>query len=404
MTLTILIDLDDTLLIGSTEKILPAYLSKFSAHLSQITEHPDKIVPAMMAATELMLLNTDPTKTLKEIFDADFYPAMGWDYQTPQALIEEFYKSHYSKLEQMTSPNPAGLELVKNLQARGDQIVIATNPIFPMTAVDQRLDWANLSSEKHAFSLVTNYEESHFTKPNHAYYTEILGKIGWPENPMVIVGDNKAWDIDPAQELGIATYWVDGDIGYTHEGAGAPYHAGPLDDLLTWLDSLPEEQLVPDFSSPITSAAIMRSIPAVLSAFFGDVSPAEWHTPLSKDGWNLTEIICHLRDVDREIYLPRLNQVKESERPFIEAIDADSWAEERNYKQQDGKQAMTDFTSARIELLGLIDSFDSHSWKKEIRHTIFGPLSLEELLKISARHDKLHIQFIYEILTPLKRD
>ncbi|MEN8243259.1 MAG: DinB family protein [Chloroflexota bacterium] len=404
MTLTILFDLDDTLLIGSTEKILPAYLSKFSAHLSQITDRPEKIVPAMMAATELMLHNTDPTKTLKEVFDADFYPAMGWDYQAPQALIEEFYSNHYPKLEQMTSPNPAGLELVKKLQARGDQIVIATNPIFPMIAVDQRLDWANLSAEKHAFSLVTNYEESHFTKPNPAYYTEILGKIGWPENPMVMVGDNKAWDIDPAQELGIATYWVDGDIGYTHEEARAPYHAGPLGGLLTWLDSIPEEQLIPDFSSPISSTAIMRSIPAVLSSFLGDVSPADWHTPLSKDGWNLTEIICHLRDVDREIYIPRLNQVKENERPFIEAIDADSWAEERNYKQQDGKQAFVDFTSARIKLLELINSFDSHSWQKEIRHTIFGPLSLAELLKISARHDKLHIQYIYEILTPLKRN
>ena len=72
-----------------------------------------------------------------------------------------------------------------------------------------------------------------------------------------------------------------------------------------------------------------------------------------------------------------------------------SWASERNYKQQDGLQALADFISARVELLTLFDSFTEISWEKEIRHTIFGPISLDELLRISARHDKLHIQQIF---------
>ena len=152
MTLTILFDLDDTLLIGSTMNFIPAYLESFSAQLSQITDQPEKIIPAMLAATERMSQNNDPSKTLKEVFDADFYPAMGWDFQTPQRLIKDFYLTQYPKFREMTSPNPTGLDLVKKISACGDQIIIATNPIFPILAVDQRIKWADLASEQQAFS------------------------------------------------------------------------------------------------------------------------------------------------------------------------------------------------------------------------------------------------------------
>ena len=144
MTLTILFDLDDTLLIGSTMNFIPAYLESFSAQLSQITDQPEKIIPALLAATERMSRNNDPSITLKEVFDADFYPAMGWDFRTPQRLIKDFYLTQYPKFREMTSPNPPGLDLVKKIRSRGDQIIIATNPIFPMLAVDQRINGRTL--------------------------------------------------------------------------------------------------------------------------------------------------------------------------------------------------------------------------------------------------------------------
>jgi FMN phosphatase YigB (HAD superfamily) len=404
MTLTILFDLDDTLLLGSTYKFIPAYISNFGAHLSKISGEPKQIVSQLMASTEIMVANNDPSKTLKQVFDASFYPELNWDYQTLQAPIEEFYQTIYPTFKDETSPNPAGSDTVNHFLKRGDQIVIATNPIFPEIAVNQRIEWANLAAERESFALVSTYETFHFAKPNPAYYTEILGRIGWPEHPMVMVGDNKSWDIDSPQELGIPTYWIDGENDYTQKGALAPYGSGKLEGLLPWLESLPTEQLIPNFNSPTASIAIQRSTPAVLSALIGNIDPAEWHTIPADHGWDLTEIICHLRDVDQDIYLPRIKQVLDNERPFIEAIDADSWAEERKYKQQDGSQALSEFISARLELLALIDNFGPAHWEKEIKHTLFGPLSLAELIRISARHDKLHIQHIFENLIPQIRN
>jgi hypothetical protein len=170
--------------------------------------------------------------------------------------------------------------------------------------------------------------------------------------------------------------------------------------LIPWIDSLPEEKLTPTLNSQAASMAIHRSTPAALDTIIANLPDESWQIYPPDDEWSLTEICCHLRDVDREIYIPRIQEVLHSDHPFIEAVDADAWAETRGYKEQDGQQAFIDFLSARVELLSMIDALPQEAWEKEIRHTIFGPISLTEILRISARHDKLHIQQICGNITP----
>jgi FMN phosphatase YigB (HAD superfamily) len=399
MTLTILFDLDDTLIKNSNEVFIPAFLKEFSDHLGHHSEESEKIIPRLMASTQKMMQNNDPSLRLKEIFDADFYPAMNWNYEQALPLIEDFYQNTYPNLRELTAPFSGCRSVVSQMLERGYQIAVATNPIFPQDAVQLRLDWAGLSEEKTAFSLVTSYEEMHFAKPNLAYYTEILSLIGWPDTPIVMVGDDKSADIDPSQELGLATFWISDSDDYAQNSKESPFGIGSLGDVIPWIDSLPEDRLVPDLNSLATSLAIHRSTPAALDTILANLPPETWQFYPPDDEWSLTEICCHLRDVDREIYIPRVQEVMQSERPFLEAIDADAWAETRGYKGQDGQQAFRNFISARVELLEIIDGLPQEAWEKEIRHTIFGPISLAEILRISARHDKLHIQQICKLLS-----
>jgi FMN phosphatase YigB (HAD superfamily) len=399
MTLTILFDLDDTLLNNSTNVFIPAFLKKFSDHLYHHVEEPEKVIPMLMASTQKMMQNNDPTLKLKEVFDADFYSALNREYNQLLPQIEDFYQNSYPNLRELTSPIPASRQVVRQMLERGYQIAIATNPIFPIDAVHRRLDWAGLSEEKKSFSLVTSYEEMHFAKPNPAYYTEILTLIGCPDTPLVMVGDDKTADIDPGQALGIPTYWISEFNDYAHVANETPFGIGKLDGLISWIESYSEEELTPHLNTTSASLAIQRSTPAALDTLLYNLSDEVWQVSPGNDAWNLTEICCHLRDVDREIYMPRIHEVLKSDRPFLEAIDADAWAQERGYKQQNGKQAFEDFVSARLKLLEMIEALPQTAWDKEIRHTIFGPISLAEILRISARHDKLHIQQIHNIIS-----
>jgi hypothetical protein len=49
-------------------------------------------------------------------------------------------------------------------------------------------------------------------------------------------------------------------------------------------------------------------------------------------------------------------------------------------------------------LVELLNKISPETWKSKVRHAIFGPTDLHELVVILAGHDRLHIRQVYEIL------
>ena len=87
-------------------------------------------------------------------------------------------------------------------------MAIATNPLFPLKAIQHRLRWAGLPPEKYPFALVTSYETLHFTKETVAYYPEMLDQLGWPDDPAIMVGDDIEREVKPTQAAGMPVFWV----------------------------------------------------------------------------------------------------------------------------------------------------------------------------------------------------
>lgn len=393
---TLLIDLDDTLLLKSSSDVFPAYLKALSNHLKYLGE-PEMILKEMFQATDLMGANTNPNKTLKQIFDDDFYPKFGTKAETMQNELANFYNSIYPRLASLSAPNLDASDFIQKSIEAGFTLAIATNPYFPTLAIEQRLTWAGFPPKDFPFAVVTGYETFHFTKSHMAYYAEVLARLGWPETPTVMIGNDIKTDIAPAQALGLATYHL---ADTPLEITGPNSARGPLSAFHQWLQSVPEETLLPDFSSLSANLAIMTATPAALSTFITQFPLEKWAQRPEPEEWSLTEILCHLRDVDREIHIPRFEMVLDHPTPFIQAIDADAWAEERQYIQQDGQQALIEFLDSRSRLLNLMQSLIDSAPEKPIQHTIFGPTTLPELVRIAARHDRLHIQQIYAQLNP----
>lgn len=106
--------------------------------------------------------------------------------------------------------------------------------------------------------------------------------------------------------------------------------------------------------------------------------------------WSLTELMCHLRDVEREVHQPRFRALIEADNAFLPGVTSDDWVEERQYWRQDGRQALADFVAARRETVALLSEVDEAVWERRGRHAFFGPTSLHELLHLAVRHDQAH--------------
>ncbi|MBA4379396.1 MAG: HAD family hydrolase, partial [Anaerolinea sp.] len=175
MPITLLLDLDDTLLETRTETFFPAYLQALSGALSHLAP-PEAMLPALMSGTKRMLANLDPALTLRDVFDACFYPKVGMQREALQPAIDDFYDEVFPTLGSLTKVLPEAVRLVDWAFAQGHRVAIATNPLFPRTATEHRLRWAGLPPEKYPFALISSYESFHFAKESIAYFAELMGQ------------------------------------------------------------------------------------------------------------------------------------------------------------------------------------------------------------------------------------
>lgn len=402
MTLTLLLDLDNTLLSNGMDTFIPAYLQALSKYLAPFIP-PENLLPTLLAGTQAMMDNNSPDRTLKDAFDQVFYPGLEIDPGDYVQKFDAFYSEEFPRLKQLTQPIPEAVQLVKEAFRRGYTVGIATNPLFPRAAILQRLEWAGLSPDDYPFDLIPSYEDFHFSKPNPSFFTEILGRLGWPAGPVVMVGDDYDHDIEPPRRLGFGNYQVRVEGQKVDEDIDGSAGQGEIVDLISWIDSVPSADLHIDFDRIETILAVLRATPAVVDDFSGQLETANWVEHPQPGEWSFTEVLCHLRDVDAEVNIPRIKKVLGEGNPFLPGIDSDEWAQERLYYCQSGPDALKDFTSARIQLLEVLDSLTPSEWDRPARHAIFGPTNLKELVGIIVGHDQVHIQQAYNLLADITK-
>jgi hypothetical protein len=123
-----------------------------------------------------------------------------------------------------------------------------------------------------------------------------------------------------------------------------------------------------------------------------------WAYRPSEAEWSLTEVACHMRDVEREVHQARLDALLADEDAFLPGVDADEWAEPRNYRAQDGRAAAADFLTDRDETITLLEALPVEQWSRVGQHTFFGPTSLHEIVYLAVQHDRMHARQIEALI------
>ncbi len=219
MIRSLLLDLDDTLLGNNLDTFMTRYFALLSNYAQPLFP-ADTFLPHLVQATRGMITDTDPALTNDRIFWRDFERLTGGRRDELEPFFQRFYDTEFEQLRSTTVVRPAAAELVREALGRGLSVVVATNPLFPRTAIEQRLAWAGLPVGDYDFALVTSYENMHATKPQPAYYREILAAVGAAPHEALMVGDDWRNDIAPAAAVGLFTYWI------------APADAAPPDSAL----------------------------------------------------------------------------------------------------------------------------------------------------------------------------
>jgi len=225
---TALLDLDGTLLPMEIDDFLNAYFKLLTDEFSGIFEAKE-FINNLMYATEQMI-NNNGEKVNSEIFIEEFFALFQVDNQ--QEIMEKFdffYKERFPLLKSQVNHKGLSSRLIEILKEEGYSLVLATNPIFPAEAIEERLRWVNVNPED--FSLITNYENMHYCKPNINYYKEIIEKLDLKAADCLMIGNDAQEDMVVA-DLGIKTYLVTDFLIDRNEDEKKIHWQGTMEELL----------------------------------------------------------------------------------------------------------------------------------------------------------------------------
>ena len=156
----ILFDLDGTLLDVDLDKFISQYLSLLAQSVAHIIP-PKKFISKILKASKAIEENVHK-KPNEEVYAEIFFPLEGYTREEIKPFFDKFYEQDFSKLRQYTRKKPEARLVVQKAFDKGYDVIIATTPLLPATAIEQRLEWAGVAD--FPYRLITTIENSHATK------------------------------------------------------------------------------------------------------------------------------------------------------------------------------------------------------------------------------------------------
>ncbi len=202
MIKNVMFDLDGTLLPMDQDLFVKEYFKNLAIKLSPHGYDPKKLVDGIWAGTAAMVTN-DGKCTNEDVFWKKFASLFGEKAIDDKDKFEEFYRDDFAKARSVCGFDPLAEKTVHKIKDLGLRVALATNPIFPAIATEQRIRWAGL--EPNDFELYTTYENIGYCKPNTEYYREILSRQGFDAKQTLMVGNDVSEDM-VASRLGIKVF------------------------------------------------------------------------------------------------------------------------------------------------------------------------------------------------------
>jgi len=391
MIKAVLLDLDDTLLGNPTQRFLERYLGLLDRYLRE-TLGIEGIIGGLMAGTRAVIYEDDPLRTNLQRFYDTLGPTLTVSREAFDAAVAQFYRDAYPQLQAQAQKRPGARHLVMRLIEQGCHVVVATNPLFPMVAIRQRLAWAGLPPEDIPFDLVTALDNMRYAKPHLAYYEEVLGRLGVQADEAIMVGDDWDNDIAPAWSAGLNTFWIVAE-GIIPDAAQPcqPDGYGSLADFAcrvqdeNWLDTLAPRPHEPHQIQPRLGGNLAALLDMVTS-----IPERVWPMRPDPDEWSPIEVLCHLVESEREVQRPRLRMILTEDNPFLSQPKAPPAPASRVCAENAWDLALA-FAAERRQTLSFIAGLDEDAWMRPARHYIFGPTTLLEMANFTAQHDRLHM-------------
>ena len=233
MRKTFLFDLDGTLLPMDFDKFMELYFGHLGLYFKDEMD-PKLLAKYIMMSTEEMV-RAKNNETNETVFMNHFATLIDGDIEKYKKMFIDFYNTEFEHVKASTYESVEMRKSVDLLKEKGYEVVIATNPLFPLIANYHRIRWAGFTPDE--FSHITSFEENTYCKPHLEYYQEIFDKINRNPQDCYMVG-NDVYDDLSVGKLGVETYLITDCMLNKHNQKNTATHTGNYKDFYQFVVNL----------------------------------------------------------------------------------------------------------------------------------------------------------------------
>jgi uncharacterized damage-inducible protein DinB len=134
-------------------------------------------------------------------------------------------------------------------------------------------------------------------------------------------------------------------------------------------------------STPQALKAAIRGLPKKVLVF----------TP-APGKWSILEILCHMRDMERDAYLARYRRILAEDEPRLPDLNGEALAIERDYRNAKAADVVREWLSLRRENLQMLRKTGRAQWARAGVHETAGRLTMEDIIRRHAvGNDEAHL-------------
>ena len=125
-----------------------------------------------------------------------------------------------------------------------------------------------------------------------------------------------------------------------------------------------------------------------------NVSSTDLHYKPNETEWSVHEHLAHLRDMEREVYLPLLRWATVPD--MLDPLDYNrrEWHEHRYNPEETTADILYDYSRMRDEELAIFREMSDVTWMRYRTDTRWGPLTCQWIAELMYRHVLDHLQGI----------
>lgn len=113
--------------------------------------------------------------------------------------------------------------------------------------------------------------------------------------------------------------------------------------------------------------------------------------------WSVLEVVCHLRDEEREDFPYRIRHLLSGSTEKWPPILPAKWVVERGYNDDDLGQSLSDYLKARAQNLDWLKLLRDPNWEARYTYEPLEGLSAGDLMAAWTVHDLLHVRQLNEL-------